>query len=196
MAVATSSELIALLEREAAAEREQLLVEAKAQAEAMLAEARRSAGEGLAATRERLDAGVRAALVKAASTASLRASSLVLQAKEDEIARVFAQAEVALASLSADARRYPEVLRRFIEEGLQALGGRGVVAVAPADQAVAEALIREHGWEAEVRTDPAISGGAHFSSQDMRLVVTNTLASRLGRARPALAAEVARILWG
>lgn len=190
------SELVALLEREAAAEREQLLAEARTQAEAILAEARRAADEVLAATRERLLAEARAALVKAKSTATLRASALVLQAKEDEIARVFAQAEAALAALAADARRYPEVLRRFIEEGLQALGGRGVVTVAPSDQAVVEALVRERGWDATARADPAISGGARLSSPDGRLVVTNTLASRLERARPALAAEVARTLWG
>lgn len=196
MVAATGSELIALLEREAAAEREQLLVEARAQADAIRAEARRAADEGLAATRERLEAGARAALVRAKSTATLRASSLALQAKEDEISRVFAHGEAALAALAADVQRYPEALRRFIEEGLQALGGRGVVTVAPADQAIAEALIREQGWEATACADPTISGGARLSSPDGRLVVTNTLASRLGRARPALAAEVARKLWG
>ncbi|MDQ7839834.1 MAG: V-type ATP synthase subunit E [bacterium] len=192
----TDSELIALLEREATSERERLLAEAEAQADAIRAEAHRAADEGLAATRERLQADARAALVKAKSTAMLRASSLVLQAKEDEISRVFAQASSALESLAADVRRYPEVLRRLIEEGLAALSGRGVVSVAPADQKMAEALIREHGWEATNCADPAISGGARLSSPDGRLVVTNTLASRLGRARPALAAEVARKLWG
>ncbi|MBM3470790.1 MAG: hypothetical protein FJX73_08375 [Armatimonadetes bacterium] len=192
----TDSELIALLEREAAFERERLLAEARAQAEAIRVEAQRAADEMLAATRERLQADARAALVKAKSTAMLRASSLVLQAKEDEISRVFAQAYSALESLAADARRYPEVLRRFIEEGLATLGGQGVVMVAQADQATAEALIREHGWEATVCADPAINGGARLASPDGRLVVTNTLASRLERARPALAAEVARTLWG
>lgn len=194
--MATGSELIALLEREAAAEREQLLAEARAQAEAILAEARRAADEVLAATRERLEAEARAALVKAQSTATLRASSLILQAKEDEIARVFTQAEAVLAALAADARRYPGVLRRLIEEGLRDLGGAGVVSVAPADQAIAEALIRERGWEATVRADSSINGGASLSSTDGRLLVTNTLGSRLGRARPALAAGVARTLWG
>ncbi len=191
-----SSELIALLEREAAAERERVLAEARAQAEAIRAEAQRAADEGLAATRERLESEARAALVKAQSTATLKSSSLVLKNKEEEIARVFAQAEAVLAALAADARRYPEVLRRFIEEGLRALGGAGVVTVAPADQAIAEALVRERGWEATVRADPAISGGARLSSPDGRLLVTNTLGSRLGRARPALAAGVARTLWG
>lgn len=192
----TGSELIALLEREAASEREQILAEARAQAEAIRSEARRAADEVLAATRARLDADSRAALVKAKSTATLRASSLVLQAKEAEIARVFAQAEVALALLATDARRYPEILRRFIEEGLRDLGGAGVVSVAPADQATAEALVRERGWEATVHADPAISAGARLSSPDGRMVVTNTLASRLIRARPALTAGVARMLWG
>lgn len=192
----TDSELIALLEREAAAERARLLADARAQADAIRAEAQRAAEEMLAATRERLLADARAALIKEKSTAMLRAAALVLQAKEDEISRVFGQAGSALESLATDAQRFPEVLRRFIAEGLRGLGGAGVVAVAPADRAMAEALVRECGWEATVRADPEIIGGVRLSSPDGRLVVTNTLASRLDRARPALGAELARALWG
>ncbi len=193
--MATGSELISLLEREAASERARILSEARAQAAAILTEARRAAGEALTATRERLEAEERAALVKARSTAALAAASLVLQVKEDEIARAFAQAEAALGALAADPRRYTGILRRLIEEALAQSGG-GVVSVAPQDLATAEALVREHAWDATVRADPAVGAGARIASSDGRLVVTNTLASRLGRARPALAPAVARTLWG
>jgi vacuolar-type H+-ATPase subunit E/Vma4 len=192
--VATSSELITLLEREAAAEREQVLAGARAQAEEIRDRARREAEAYLAAARERLEAETRAVLVKAQSTAQLRAASMVLQAKEDEIARVFAQAEEELARVASDAQRYPAVLRAFVEEGLRGLRGPAVVTVNPADAAAAEAVVRDRA-EVTVRTDPAVRGGARVATPDGRFVVTNTLASRLERARPMLAAEVARILW-
>lgn len=193
--VATSPELVALLEREAAAEREQILNDARAQADAIRADARRAAEEYLSATRGRLEAEGRAALVKAQSTALLRSSALVLQAKEEAINLVFARAHDDLAALARDTQHYPAVLQAFIEESLGGIAGHAVVTVNPADQAAAEALVRTRGWDATVQADPAVWGGAQVSSPGGRFVVTNTLASRLERARPALAAEVAKILW-
>ncbi|MDR7542674.1 MAG: V-type ATP synthase subunit E [Armatimonadota bacterium] len=193
--MATSSELITLLEREAAAEREQILSDARAQAERILADARREAEAYVAATRDRLAGEEKAALVKAHSTAALRASSMVLQAKEQEIARVFTTAEADLAAFNRDQTRYPQALLAFIEEGLQGFPAHAVVTVNPADQAVVHDLVRLRGWQVTVRADPSVWGGARIMSPDGRFMVTNTLASRLERAKPALAAEVAKILW-
>ncbi|MGH7427634.1 MAG: V-type ATP synthase subunit E, partial [Candidatus Methylomirabilaceae bacterium] len=92
-------------------------------------------------------------------------------------------------------QRYPEILRAFIEEALRGRGGRAVVIVNPADQPVAQALVGERGWEATVRTDASVRGGVRISSPEGRFTVTNTLDSRLERARPVLAAEVAGALW-
>jgi vacuolar-type H+-ATPase subunit E/Vma4 len=193
--VATSSELVTLLEREAAAEREQILSDARSQADEVRAQAKREADEQLAATRARLEADAKAALVKAQSTAQLRTSSLVLQAKEEEIARAFAAAEVELSKFIRDPQRYPAALRAFIEEGVRGLQGRAVVTVSPADHVLVQDLVRHRGWDVTVQTDPAVQGGARVGSPDGRFVVTNTVASRLERARPALAAEVAKVLW-
>ncbi len=190
-----STELVRLLEREAAAERKRVIAEARAEAEAVLSNARTEAEEHLERQRLRLESERSAAAVRARSTANLRHSALVLRAKEEEIARVFARAEAELASFVGDSRRYPSVLRRFLEEGLGTIDGRAVVTVNPADRSVAEALIAEIGREAELRVDPSVKGGVLVATQDGRFVVTNTLASRLARARAALAAEVAEILW-
>ncbi len=190
-----SSELITLLEREATAERDTLLAEARDKAEAVRAQARREAEELLVAHAARLEAEAKAAVVKAQSTASLRASALVLQAKEEAIARVFAQAEAELTRFAGNGQRYPQILRAFIEEALRGLSGQAVVTVNPADQPVAQALIGERRWQATVRTDASVQGGARISSPDARFIVTNTLGSRLERARPMLAADVARALW-
>ncbi len=193
--MAASSELITLLEREATAEREKVLAEARAQAESIRADAQREAAELLTGTRARLEAETRSALVKAQSTTHLRASSMVLQAKEEQIAGVFKAAEAELGRLAGDGQRYPSALRSFVEEAHQGFGGPAVVTVNPADQAMVESLARERGWQVTVRTDPAVQGGVRVASPDGRFMVTNTMASRLERARPALAAQVARALW-
>jgi V/A-type H+-transporting ATPase subunit E len=190
-----SSELITLLEREAAAEREQVLAKAREEAAAVQSDAQRQADEMLAAHRERLETEARAALVKAQSTAQLQAASLVLRAKEQAIAAVFEAAQAQLTALVSNGQRYPAALRLFIEEAIRDFNGPAIVSVNPADQSIVQALVKERGWDVTVKPDPAVTGGARIASRDGRLVVTNTLASRLGRARPLLAAEVARLLW-
>lgn len=194
--MATGSELIALLEREAASEREQVLAEARALADATRADARRDADALLDQQRQRLEAEARAAGVRAQSTAQLRATALVLQAKEEAIAQVFARAEVELTRFANGGQGYPAALRAFIEEALTGFGPGAALTVHPGDQAAVTALVAERGWQVTVRADPAVAGGVRVSSPDGRLVVTNTLASRLARARPVLAAQVARALWG
>lgn len=190
-----SSELITLLEREAKAERDKILADARAEAEQVVAEARRQAEELVAAHKERLEAEARAARVRAQSTAHLRASSQMLQAKEEEIAQVFAAAEAELARVPGDAQRYPAILSAFLTEGLGGLESAGAVRVNPADLAATQAALRERGAAVTVQTDPAVVGGVKVSSPDGRFVLTNTLASRLDRARPIVAADVAKALW-
>lgn len=193
--MAATSDLITLLEREAAAEREKVLAEARAQAEALRAQARSEAEALIADARARADAEAQAALVRARSAAQLRAQSMVLRAKEEEIARVFARARAELDAFAQDRERYPAALEAFIEECVRDLAGRAVISVNPADLPVAERLVRSRGWDATVQADPAIRGGVRVATPDGRFAVTNTLESRLERARPALAAEVARRLW-
>lgn len=190
-----TSDLITLLEREAAAERDGVLAEARAQAATLTADAQRQADEMLAAHKARLEAETRGALVKAQSTAHLRAAALVLRAKADAIAAVFADAQTELARLVHDGQRYPAALRHFIAEAVEGFPAGAIVSVNPADQPVAEALVKERGWNVTVRGDPEVQGGVRVALPDGRLVVTNTLASRLDRARPILVAELARVLW-
>jgi vacuolar-type H+-ATPase subunit E/Vma4 len=190
-----NSELITLLQREADAEREQVLAQGRSQAESILAEARRQAEEVVTAARARLEADHKTALVKAQSTAQLHAASLVLRAKEEEIGRIFERADAELNRLLSDGQRYPAALRTFVEEALQGFQDRAIVSVNPSDEAVVQGLARVRGWNVDVRGDSAVRGGARVSAPDGRYIVTNTLASRLGRARPALAAELAKTLW-
>src|SRR3972149_8010214 len=123
-----SSELITLLEREAAAEREQVRTEARAQAAAVTSEAQRQADLMLAAHKERIEAEAKAALVKAQSTAQLRAASLVLKVKDEAITTVFSGAEAELSRLVSNGQRYPAALRMFIEEGLRGFPRRALLA--------------------------------------------------------------------
>jgi vacuolar-type H+-ATPase subunit E/Vma4 len=88
-----SSELIQLLEQEARVEKDKVLSEARARAEEILAAARREAEEIVAAARRRSEAERAQARTRASSAASLRASALLLEAKDKAIQGVFERAQ-------------------------------------------------------------------------------------------------------
>jgi vacuolar-type H+-ATPase subunit E/Vma4 len=112
------------------------------------------------------------------------------------MADVFLRAEQALLRLPQDRGRYAAVLRGLIREAAANLGGRLIVEIHPDDREVAAQAVRDLGVDAEIATAEDVRGGVRVSTPDRRFVVENTLLSRIERARPVLATEVAQLLWG
>lgn len=191
-----ASELIRLLEQEAEAERERILAEARERADRILKEAEAEAAALLDEGRRRIASEVEAARVRAQGAAALRATSLVLQTKDEEIDRVFEVSRAHLEQIPQDLARYLPILRRLVEEAVEGFEGRVVVECAESDAPAVEAIVRELKIPADVRPSPDVWGGVRVRSEDGRFVVENTLTSRLERARQVLLSEVAEILWG
>jgi vacuolar-type H+-ATPase subunit E/Vma4 len=191
-----SSELIALLEKEAAAERERILAEARVQAEEIRSAAQADARRVVEAQREQQEAELRAARVRAQSTAQLQAQAIVLEQKDQALAEVFRRSLEALEQVVRDRDRYAHVLEHLIAEGSAGFTGHVVIEAHPDDVDLAGSTARRQRLDAEVRPAEGVRGGVRLISTDGRYVVFNTLTSRLERARPTLASEVARVLWG
>ncbi len=192
----SSSELLSLLEKEATAERERVLGEARAQADQMRAAAGAEARHGVEAQRQQQEAMLRTSRVRAQSTASLQAQALLLETKDQLIADVFRRAEEALDQVVHDRARYTHILERLVAEGVQGFGGRAIIEAHPDDVDLVRAAVQRQKLDAEVRGDAGVRGGVRLVSGDGRYVVLNMLASRLERARPTLASDIARVLWG
>jgi len=191
-----SSELITILEKEAAGEIDRILGEARVQAERMVAEATRQAQEYLAAQRQQLEAERQAAKVRALSAAQVRASALVLQAKDEALHEVLSVAEEELARVQQDKARYGPILRGLIREASGALSGRMTVEANPKDLDLAKQAVRDLKLDAEVKAADNVSGGVRLIADDSRFIVENTLASRVERVKTLLAPEIATLLWG
>jgi vacuolar-type H+-ATPase subunit E/Vma4 len=192
------TQLIQLLEQEARAEKDQALAEAQAKADEIVAAASREADEIAAAARQRVEAEQAQARARAASTASLRAASLVLAAKDEAIRKVFEQAEAELRSAAANPQRRRTVLQALLREAAQGLSGAGrlTVETAPGDLAAVRDAARDLGLDADVREAAGVTDGVRVAAGDGRVVVENTLASRLARARREMVSRVAETLWG
>ena len=191
-----SSELITILEKEAVGEIDRILGEARVQAERMVAEATRQAQEYLAAQRQQLEAERQAAKVRALSAAQVRASALVLQAKDEALHEVLSVAEEELARVQQDKARYGPILRGLIREASGALSGRMTVEANLKDLDLAKQAVRDLKLDAEVKAADDVSGGVRLIADDSRFIVENTLASRVERVKTLLAPEIATLLWG
>jgi len=191
-----SSELVAILEKEAASEIDRILGEARAQAERLVAEAKQEAQEYLTAQRQQLEAERKAAEVRALSAAQVRASALVLQAKDEALHEVLSVAEEELARVQQDKVRYGPILRGLIREASGALSGRMTVETNPKDLDLVKQAVRDLKLDAEVKASNDISGGVRLISDDGRFIVENTLTSRVERVKTLLAPEIAALLWG
>jgi len=191
-----ASELIAILEKESAVEIERIVAGARAQAEQLMAQARDEAQAHLELQRQRLDAERKAAQVRALGAAQVRASALVLQAKDEALHEVFSAASDELARLQQDRARYGPILRGLIREASGALSGRITVEANPKDVVLVKQSVRDLKLDAEVKAAEDVSGGVRLISDDSRFIVENTLASRLERVKTLLAPEIAALLWG
>jgi vacuolar-type H+-ATPase subunit E/Vma4 len=191
------SELIQLLEQEARVEKDKVLDDAGKRAEEILAGARKDAEEILASTRLRLENERTQARTRAASAASLRAAALLLEAKDKAIQQVFERATADLRRAIEDPVRRPAVLRHLIEEAVQGIAGQGATLEVPrGDAETAKEICRTLGLPLEIRESPEVSGGVRVTTEDRRIAVENTIASRLARTRSSLVSQVAEILWG
>jgi len=190
------SELLALLEKEAAAERDRVLAEARAQAEQVRADAEAEARRTVETQRRQGEELLRANQVRAQGAANLQAQALLLETKDQVLAEVFHRAEEALDQVARDRTRYSTILARLVAEGAAGFSGRVVIETHPDDVELVRTVVQRQKLDAEVRASDSVRGGVRLGSPDGRYVVLNTLASRLERARPTLASEVARTLWG
>jgi V/A-type H+-transporting ATPase subunit E len=177
----------------------------------------RNAGRGAAAEEkktereiEKIEQDVRAGWearvekirMREVSTARIESRRILLNAREEAVARMFTEIEEGLSRLREDRERYRESLLNLAAEAVTAIGGGGVVLkFGEGDRGVAdEAFLGEirsrvegaapgTDFRAEF-TDGDPGGGCIATSPDGRIVFDNTLLWRLERMRPAIRAKI------
>lgn len=120
----------------------------------------------------------------------------LLQAKNEVFDEAFRRASGELGRMR-ERPEYREFMRRAIQEALEELEGEAVVVHAsPLDAPLCRELLKEMGRNCELSTDLESWGGVIATSADQKYIVTNTIESRLRRARELLRPRIFRILFG
>jgi V/A-type H+-transporting ATPase subunit E len=170
------------ISRAADEEATQLIAEAESAARAIRAR-HRDRVEPLLATEA-------AGLQNKAKLGALRAFA---NAREELIVQAFNGVVDCFAQIRAS-KQYPEIFRALAQEAVQGLENNLIVRVDARDTALARAVLRELGVNAEIAATPIPLGGLEVSTRDERIVIVNTLAARLERSRALVRGPVARLV--
>jgi V/A-type H+-transporting ATPase subunit E len=119
-----------------------------------------------------------------------------LNSREEIFAAAFDAAERQLSQLR-ESSAYPEVFARLTHEATGAMQGEVFqVHIDPRDRDLCAKTLATPGSRYEVLTDIESAGGLVISSPDGRVVIANTIESRLARAREKKRFEVYAALFG
>jgi vacuolar-type H+-ATPase subunit E/Vma4 len=187
------TELLAALERNAAAEAAQVRAAARERATALIARAAAEVDRRRAIALERLEREGHARVAREAATAERVLRERSLAARALVLERVFAEAATRLARAGIDL--WQPAVPGLVADTLRFLEDRPALLRCPpdADRSVRHAVGTDR---AEVTVEPSGSSGpgVRGESRDGRVVVDNTLLGRLERMRDDLAVQLARRL--
>ncbi len=196
-----AAEVLRSVEDEARSEVQAMLAEADAAAATIVAQARRSVEARVAQARDAADVAARTEAARMVNEVRLRLVHRRAELAARRVDEVFAAAERRLEAIASgpDRARWARALHALAREAADHAGPGAVIEVRGQD---VELLAGPAPGEPGTAADPAgarIRGtldeaGLRLVAADGHEVVDATLATRLSRARAALAAEVASTL--
>ena len=121
---------------------------------------------------------------------------LLIRVRETAFERAFSEAEVRFKGLRSDPK-YPAVFENLLKEAAGALGDEAsVVHIDPRDEALCKKTLSLLHLSSEIRTDLVTEGGLVLSLPDSSVVISNTVESRMQRAKELKRKEIHAILTG
>lgn len=118
------------------------------------------------------------------------------RAKDELFQQVFDQAARRVA-LARDQPGYRALFRRLVMEAMEELPAEGIqVHIDPRDEPLCREVLREMKRNCDIVTDLTTLGGLNATTADERLMIFNTLETRLERARELMKSEIMSTLYG
>lgn len=190
--------ILATIEGSGQEEADALVQKAQAEAAAIIEQAQRQAQRVQKDAREQAAMPAFRERARMLHRARLEALRTVGDARETAVDAVLVQARIILSQVRARPD-YPGVMRRLTEESLAELQrslediGAARLEVDARDEELMADIIKGFGLQIPISCSLACWGGLVASSEDERIVVINTLESRLERAMPFLRRDLATL---
>jgi V/A-type H+/Na+-transporting ATPase subunit E len=120
----------------------------------------------------------------------------LIRVRETAFGNAFREAEARLASLRTDPK-YPVVFEKLLREAAASIGSNTfTVHIDPRDEALCTKALAALSLTGEIRADITTSGGVVLNLPGDTVVISNTVESRLQRAREHKRIEIHAILSG
>ena len=121
---------------------------------------------------------------------------LLIKVREIAFERAFSETEVRLKGLRSSPQ-YPAVFENLLKEAAGSLGDDAfVVHIDPRDEVLCKKTLSLLHVPSEIRTDLVTEGGVVLSLPDNSVVISNTVESRMQRAKELKRKEIHAILTG
>jgi V/A-type H+-transporting ATPase subunit E len=115
--------------------------------------------------------------------------------KDDLFQQVFTRAAQQMA-LARNKPAYRTSFRSIVREAMEELAGEEVrLHIDPRDEPLCREILEEMQRNCEVVPDLTTLGGLNATTADERLLVFNTIESRLQRAKELMKSEIMSALW-
>lgn len=196
----SEKELLKALEEDARRECAAILENASKEAEAVVQGVVKELERSRAERFENMKVSIELQRMRMSAGAKLRAKGLALNQRQAAIAKVLRCAHNRFKQIPKD-KAYPDILKRLLSEAVDnwrnyMKGEKALIAASKEDASVFKSL--KHIADCEIIPDERgrMSPGVIIISKDKRYKVTNTLESRLDKARPELVSIIDRALFG
>jgi V/A-type H+/Na+-transporting ATPase subunit E len=182
---------------ESAHEKEQELRNREAVAvDEIRARAKKQAGAIRQAHLEEADKSITAERNKLLFLTKAENKELLIKVRETAFERAFIGAEARLSALRSDPE-YPSVFENLLKEAAGSLGDEAfVISIDPRDETLCRKTLAALNLSCEIRSDITTAGGVVASLPDHSVVISNTVESRLQRAKELRRKEIHAILTG
>lgn len=145
---------------------------------------------------ERIEKSLETERNKLIYTAKSETKMDVIKAKDEIIQRAFADAKKRLDDYR-DHEDYKGHFKSLLEEAMRELEGEKVrLHIDRRDEQLCKQILDEMNVNSEVVVDLTSAGGLNVSTKDEKVVVFNTIESRLDKAKEFLERQIFAILYG
>jgi vacuolar-type H+-ATPase subunit E/Vma4 len=188
-------DILKALEDKVSSSLEAVQEEAEQKASEIKAEAEKDASRTRRMKLKKVEEAIRSEATSIVYSASLKAKNEVIKAQEEVVEDVFANASKRLSEIR-DGADYPKVMKVLISQCFEFIDGEAVLQVRQDDRAITEQVMGANGKPFRFADKPLeASGGVIASSADGSITVSNSLETRLERARSKLRLDVSDTLF-
>ena len=129
-------------------------------------------------------------------TAKTETKMNLIKAKDELLQKAFREAKKILVHFREDSA-YKKSLKLMIQETVHELDGEEAeIHVDKKDEDLCKQILKESNKNFEIVADIECAGGLNINTKDGKVVVSNTIESRIERAKELLTFEIFSILFG